>query len=111
MNNAFLLTLDTLSFREWAELTSNTKKCIDFCQQLGLIGYTLNEGCAQDHKNWKLGVSSRATDGWVWRCGKYKSTRTIRVLFVLFKKNILSSFFSIKLSYNSSRHLLSLYSN
>ena len=78
MNNAFLLTLDTLNFREWSELTSNTKKCIDFCQQVGLIGYTLNEGCAQDHKNWKLGVSSRATDGWVWRCGKCKSSRTIR---------------------------------
>jgi hypothetical protein len=43
VNNAFLLTLDTLNFREWSELTSNTKKCIDFCQHVSLLGTHLVE--------------------------------------------------------------------
>jgi hypothetical protein len=51
MDDDFLKTLDTIDFREWADLTENTKACIDFCQQVGPIGYTLKDGCAQDHKN------------------------------------------------------------
>ena len=65
MNNNLLLALDTLTFREWSDTTSDIKKCIDFCQEVGLIGYTLNEQCAQQHNKWKLGVSSRTIDGWV----------------------------------------------
>lgn len=78
MDNQLLSTLDQLNFREWSEITTDMKKCIDFCQRVGLIGYTLTDGCAKDHKNWKLGTSSRMADGWVWRCSKCKSTRSIR---------------------------------
>lgn len=78
MNHLFLATVDQLNFREWTDITKDTKNCIAFCQRVSLLGYTLNEGCAQDHKNWKLGESSRMTDGWVWRCSKCKSTRSIR---------------------------------
>ncbi|CAF4334028.1 unnamed protein product [Rotaria sp. Silwood2] len=78
MDIALLQSLDNLDFREWCELTSSTKKCIDFCQNVGLIGFTLNEPCAQGHNNWKLGSSARASDEYVWRCGKCKSTRTLR---------------------------------
>ena len=78
MDNNLLTALDQLNFREWTERTSDTKKCVDFCQRVGLIGFTLNDGCAKDHKNWKLGASSRMSDGWVWRCSRCKSTRSIR---------------------------------
>ena len=33
MDNQLLSTLDTLEFREWTELTSDPKKCIDFGQR------------------------------------------------------------------------------
>ena len=78
MDNAFLSCLDKIDFREWCELTSDSKKCIDFCQRVGLIGYTLNEPCTQEHNNWKLRTSTRMKVRWIWRCGKCKSTRTIR---------------------------------
>jgi transposase-like protein len=37
MDNNLLTSLDQLNFREWTEITSDTKKCIDFCQRVGLI--------------------------------------------------------------------------
>ena len=64
MDNGLISSLDQLDFREWCDLTSDTMRCIDFCQRVGLIGYTLNEERGQDHK-WKLGSSSRMNDGWV----------------------------------------------
>ncbi|CAF3574980.1 unnamed protein product [Rotaria socialis] len=78
MDIVLLTSLDNIDFREWCKLTCSTKKCIDFCQNVGLIGFTLNEPCAQGHNNWKLGSCARASDEFVWRCGKCKSTRTIR---------------------------------
>ncbi|CAF3501212.1 unnamed protein product [Rotaria socialis] len=77
-NIALLTSLDNIDFREWCELICSTKKCIDFCQNVGLIGFTLNEPCAQGHNHWKSGSCGRASDEFVWRCGKDKSTRTIR---------------------------------
>ena len=65
MDNALISTLDQLDFHKWCDLTSDTKKRTDFCQRVGLIGYTLNERCGQDHKKWKLGKSSRMSDGWM----------------------------------------------
>ncbi|CAF4670712.1 unnamed protein product [Rotaria socialis] len=62
MDIALLTSLDNIDFREWCELTCSTKKCIDFCQNVGLIGFTLNEPCAQGHNNWKLGSCARASD-------------------------------------------------
>ena len=78
MGNALISSIDQLDFREWCDLTPDTTKCIDFCQRVGLIGYTLNEGCGQDHRKWKLGSSSRMNDGWVWRCATCKNTKSIR---------------------------------
>ncbi|CAF4667852.1 unnamed protein product [Rotaria socialis] len=69
----YLITsLDNIDFHEWCELTCNTKKCIDFCQNVGLIGFTLNEPCAQGHNNWKLFSCARASGEFVWRCRKCK---------------------------------------
>ena len=78
MDNQFLTTLDTLDFHDWADLTSDIHKCIDFCQRVGLIGYTLNEQCPQGHQKWKLGASSRMNDDYVWRCKSCRTTRSIR---------------------------------
>jgi len=78
MDNQFLSSLDELNFREWNEITSHTKKCIDFYQRIGLIGYTLNETCGKDHQKRKRGASSRMADGWVWRCTECRSTKNIR---------------------------------
>ncbi len=49
MHNNFRTCLDELDLRESSELTADTKKSIDFCQRVGLIGYILNESCGQNH--------------------------------------------------------------
>ena len=73
-----LRPLDDLTLRQWHELTSSPAKCIDFCQNAGLVPINPKGKCPKGHNNWYFGSCSRSLDRCKWRCRICKSSRSLR---------------------------------
>ncbi|CAF4038819.1 unnamed protein product, partial [Rotaria sordida] len=73
-----LSALDSLTIREWNDLTLITDQYIKFCQRVGLLHAVSTEPCPKKHHNWYLGSCAVAKDKYKWYCQTCKFSRSLR---------------------------------